>query len=610
MTTVLVANRGEIAVRVFRTAKRMGMRAVAVYSDADALAPHVRAADTAIRLGPAPAADSYLRRDRIIEAARQAGAELIHPGYGFLAEDARFARACEEAGLVFVGPPSKVLAEVGDKVAVRRIAADAGVPMLPAYDGEDQSDEALVGAARTIGYPLLIKPAGGGGGKGMTVVEREGDLVAALSSSRRVARAAFDDDRLLLEHYLASPRHIEVQVMADAQGHVIHLGERDCSLQRRHQKLMEETPAPNLDRRVRESLWDAAVSLAAHADYVGAGTCEFLVAGDTTGFIEMNARLQVEHPVTELVTGLDLVELQLRVALGEALPITQGQVRSDGHAIEVRVYAEDPAEQFLPQTGRVLHVRWPDGARVDTGIEVGTDVTADYDPLLAKIVVHGEDRPAAVHGLQRALRDTEILGPRTNVGFLQTIAREDAVVTGTVTTDWLDAYGPWTHAELDPDAAAAAAAAEVERLTDTRSPDPWSRLARDATTIVLRPDGVERAFVVRRGESPGRYPMVRTDDAWLVWSHGAQHEIPVGPAPRRLAEAGPAHLDSPLPGQVIAVRVAGGDHVHEGAELVVVEAMKMEHAIRAPADGTVTAVKCAPGDKVDRGQSLVDFEPA
>jgi acetyl/propionyl-CoA carboxylase alpha subunit len=473
----------------------------------------------------------------------------------------------------------------------------------------------------------------------MIVVEGPDDITEALASSRRIARAAFDDDRLLLERYLMSPRHVEVQVMADAHGSVVHLGERDCSLQRRHQKLMEETPAPNLDPSTRDELCRAAVALASRANYAGAGTCEFLVGPNTFGFIEMNARLQVEHPVTELTTGFDLIELQLRVALGERLPIAQSDVRQDGHAIEVRIYAEDPQAGFLPQSGRVLHINWPDHARIDTGVEEGTDVTTYYDPLLAKLVVHGSDRTAALWELHRALDRVEILGPRTNVTFLNAITRDPTVVEGGITTDWLehaydDRHVPTATSDV---AVAVAAAAEAERHLAGAGQDPWSRLgpwragARGAARIVLRPDGEERAvtvegmgpFVVEgtvtvaRGSGCHEWRIgghsaaaARTDDAWLVWWSGVAYEIAVGPAIRRLAGAGPSRLDSPLPGQVIAVRVEPGQQVDAGDELVIVEAMKMEHAVRAPSAGVVRAVLCAPGDRVDRGQSLVDFEPA
>ena len=617
--SVLVANRGEIAVRIFETAHAMGLRTVAVYSEADAEAPHVRMADVAVPIGPAPASESYLRRDVIVETALAVGADLVHPGYGFLAEDDRFASDCERAGLVFVGPPASVLRLVGDKASARGLAQDAGVPVLDGYAGVDQSDEAMRREAQRVGFPLIVKPAGGGGGKGMRVVAEPSELEDALDAARRVARAAFDDDRLILERYVDGPRHVEVQVFADTHGTVIHLGERDCSLQRRHQKVLEEAPAPNLDDRVRASLHHAAVAFAARAGYVGAGTCEFLVAADgPIGFIEMNARLQVEHPVTEMVTGLDLVELQLRVAMGESLPVSREGITPQGHALEVRVYAEDPRNGFVPQAGRIEHVRWPLDARVDGWIERGVEVTTFYDPLLAKIVVHAADRSSALAALDRALAQTEVLGPRTNLPFLAAVVRDPVVRSGRVTTEWLEAQNVegFLGSDQAPDAAfAIAAAAEAARLRAVPSRDPFDvlgswRAGREATTRVMLRSGTDERFVAAEPHASA-HPSgsaVRVGGTWLVWADGDQHEIAVGPAPRRAAGA-PSHLDSPLPGRVLHVHVGVDQGVAEGDELVVVEAMKMEHSIRAPVDGVVRAVLCAAGDQVERGQSLVDFEP-
>jgi acetyl/propionyl-CoA carboxylase alpha subunit len=610
---LLVANRGEIAVRIFKTAKRLGMRTIAVYSDADDGAPHAREADEALRIGPAPAAESYLALDRIIDAAKRSEATLIHPGYGFLAEDDRFADACELAGLTFVGPSSDVLRLVGDKASARILAERNAVPVLRGYAGDDQSDDALIGAATDIGYPVLVKPAAGGGGKGMHVVDRPDELVRALDAARRIARAAFDDDRLILERYIRGPRHVEVQVFADAHGTVVHLGERDCSLQRRHQKVMEESPAPNLSNATRAALHDAAVSFARAAGYRNAGTCEFLVAPDGTfGFIEMNARLQVEHPVTEAVTGLDLVEWQLRVALGERL----GDVASPvGHAFEVRIYAEDPDVGSLPQTGRILRLVWPDGARVDTGIEEGTDITSYYDPLLAKLIVHGSSRDDALARLHDALDRTAILGVRTNLPFLGAVVRDDVAVDGRITTDWLEhAYARWRCPRDEARAARVAASAEVARLRAIRDADPWRAMGSwralhdDRTFVVVRDGETEYAVRVDPNEQ-GEATAVRYEGRWYVWLDGAPYEFDVGPAPRR-SSAAAAHLDAPLPGRVRAVRVASGDDVSNGEELVVIEAMKMEHVIRAPSDGVVRTVLCAVGDQVERGQALVDFVPS
>ena len=642
--TVLVANRGEIAVRVFRTARRLGLRCVAVYSEADAGAPFVRMADTAVCLGPAPAKESYLRADRILDAARQTRADLIHPGFGFLSEDAAFGRAVEEAGFAFVGPPPEVLAAMGGKDEAKRIAEAAGVPVLPGYGGEDQSDEALHRAAAEIGYPVIVKPAAGGGGKGMAVVRRPDELDAALASARRVAAGAFGDARLLLERYLAAPRHVEVQVIADAHGHVLHLGERDCSLQRRHQKILEETPSPAVDSSLRERLCGSAVALARHVGYRSAGTCEFLLDEDgTLGFIEMNARLQVEHPVTEAVTGLDLVELQLRVAMGEPLPLTQEQVTPTGHAVEVRLYAEDPDAGFLPQAGRLFHVRWPERARIDSGVEEGSEVTTFYDPMLAKIIVQGPDRARALQALSEALAETEVLGVRTNLPFLRAVAADPVVIKGEVTTNWLEsAYSGWTSGadEAPEPALALAAAAETARILHRAGgPDPWSAagpwrlLAPAPVRVLLQVDHDERMIEVE-GAGPFRVGEHTVEQAaggdghawtvdgrpaaaapgpgrWHVWWEGTPYEFALGARTRLIdAEAGPAHLGAPMPGTVITVKVSAGETVSRGQELIVVEAMKMELAIKATADGVVTAVLCAPGDQVERGQPLVDFEPA
>jgi acetyl/propionyl-CoA carboxylase alpha subunit len=678
--TVLVANRGEIAVRVFRTARRLGLRCAAVYSEADFDAPFVRMADAAYCIGPAPAAESYLRAERILEAARALKADLIHPGFGFLSEDAGFGRAVEEAGYAFVGPPPDVLAAMGGKDDAKRIAQAAGVPTLPGYGGEDQDDDALERAAKEIGYPLIVKPAAGGGGKGMAVVRKEDDLPGALASARRVAAGAFGDTKLILERYLPAPRHVEVQVMADAFGNVIHLGERDCSLQRRHQKILEETPSPAVTAELREQLTSAAVALARHVGYRNAGTCEFLVedgrssgggAPRVFGFIEMNARLQVEHPVTEMVAGLDLVELQLRVAMGEALPLTQDDVTPTGHAIEVRLYAEDPDSGFLPQSGRILHLRWPDEARVDSGVDEGAEVTTHYDPMLAKVIVHADDRAAALEELADALAQTEVLGLRTNLPFLRMLAADETVRAGQVTTTWLEsAHAGWTsgvddRAVPEPAVALAGAAEAARILSERGGPDPWSaagpwrHLEPGPTHVVvqvpagadesagLTPDsprlGGERLVDVR-GIGPfrvGDRELVQADAAhepegtgclrsghgWSVdgtraaavaapglvhvyWD-GQPYELPLGIKPRLVdAEGGAAQLGAPMPGTVIAVKVAAGDGVERGQTLVVVEAMKMELEVKAAADGTVSAVLCSPGESVKKGQPLVALEGA
>ncbi len=639
--TLLVANRGEIAVRVFRSARRLGLRCVAVYSEADAGAPFVRMADQAVLLGPAPASESYLRAERIVDAARRVRADLVHPGFGFLSEDPAFGQAVEDAGFAFVGPPPDVLRAMGGKDEAKRIAVAAGVPVLPGYAGADQDDAALEAAAKDIGFPVIVKPAAGGGGKGMAVVREPGELPGALASARRVAKSAFGDARLLLERYLTAPRHVEVQLLADAHGNVIHLGERDCSLQRRHQKILEETPSPAVDDALRERLCGSAVALARHVGYRNAGTCEFLLDADgTLGFIEMNARLQVAHPGTEMVTGLDLVELQLRVAMGEELPLRQEDVVRRGHAVEVRLYAEDPDEGFLPQSGRLLHLRWPDGTRVDSGVEEGSVVSTHYDPMLAKLVVHGPDRATALTALSEALEETEVLGLRTNAAFLRTVAADPVVTGGQVTTTWLEsAYQDWrsTDEGVPPEAIALAAAAEAEHVQRAASgPDPWSTggpwrlLGARTTRVVVQPAGGEQAVEVE-GSGPYRVgdhtlerclehhawtldgepaAAAKGGDTWQVWWRGLPYELPLGLRPRVVdAESGPAHLGAPMPGTVIAVRVAPGERVTRGQALVVVEAKKMELEVKATADGVVTVVRCAPGDQVDRGQVLVDVDP-
>ncbi len=648
--TVLVANRGEIAVRVFRTARRLGLRCAAVYSEADAGAPFVRMADAAYCIGPAPAAQSYLRIDRILEAAKALRADLVHPGFGFLSEDANFGRAVEGAGLAFVGPSPDVLAAMGGKDEAKRIAVAAGVPVLPGYGGEDQDDAALERASKEIGYPLIVKPAAGGGGKGMAVVRTEDELLPALESARRVAAGAVGDTKLILERYQPAPRHVEVQVMADAFGNVIHLGERDCSLQRRHQKILEETPSPIVGPALRPRLTGAAVALCRHVGYRNAGTCEFLVDedGETFGFIEMNARLQVEHPVTEMVTGLDLVELQLKVAMGEALPITQDDVKPAGHAVEVSLYAEDPDAGFLPQSGRLVHVRWPAEARIDSGVDEGADVTTHYDPMLAKVIVHADDRPAALECLAAALAETEVLGLRTNLPFLRMLAADPTVAAGRVTTTWLEsAHAGWSSGVDDHDvpsaAVALAGAADAARiLGERRGPDPWAaagpwrHLEPGPTHVVVQANGGEQLVDVR-GTGPFRVGDLRLEptdprhepdgDAhgWLVdgtraaavpaaglvhvlWD-GQPYELPLGIRPRLVdAEGGPAQLGAPMPGTVIAVKVAAGDRVERGQALVVVEAMKMELEVKAAADGVVSAVLCSPGEAVKKGQPLVALE--
>ena len=476
--TVLVANRGEIAVRVIRTLRAMGIRSVAVYSDADASARHVAEADVAVRLGPAPARQSYLDIAAVVGAAVRTGAQAVHPGYGFLSENADFAAALNRAGIVFIGPPAHAIATMGDKIAAKAAVSAFGVPVVPGCSRPGLTDQELIDGARDVGYPVLVKPSAGGGGKGMRMVERPADLPAALVSARRESAAAFGDDTLFLERFVLVPRHIEVQVLADGHGNVIHLGERECSLQRRHQKVVEEAPSPLLDPVTRSRIGAAACDTARSVDYVGAGTVEFIVsakAPDEFFFMEMNTRLQVEHPVTELVTGVDLVELQVRIAAGERLAIAQDDVTMTGHAIEARLYAEDPARDFLPTGGVVLDVVEPRSVRIDSGIRAGTVVGSDYDPMLAKVIAHAADRPAALAALDRALAETAVLGVVTNVDFLRFLIADPEVAQGLLDTGLLDRrVGDYHPPPAGDDQFAAAATyrwlQHFQRATD----DPWS----------------------------------------------------------------------------------------------------------------------------------------
>ncbi len=486
---LLVANRGEIAVRVIRTCRVLGIPTVAVFSEADRAARHVREADEAVAIGPAEAARSYLSIDALLAAARKTGADAVHPGYGFLSQNGDFADAVRDAGLVFVGPPGDVHRRMGDKRAARRMMAAAGVPVLPGYDGEEQSDARLLAEARRIGWPVMVKPSRGGGGKGMRVVWEERELVPALGSSRREAKAAFADETMLLESYVERPRHVEVQVMADAFGHVLHLGERECSVQRRHQKIVEETPSPALDAAQRAALCAAGVAAARAAGYLNAGTVEFLLAPDGRfTFLEMNTRLQVEHPVTEAVTGLDLVRLQLEIAAGRPLSLQQAEVAANGHAIECRLYAEDPEKDDLPSPGRVLHLAEPSGpgVRVDSGLSSGSEVSVHYDPLLSKVITWGHDRQEAIERMRDALRRTVVLGVVTNLGRLRAIVEHPAFAAGQLHTGFIEErLGALTPRPCPPPVALAALAVAVSTLRTARAPgttrpseppDPWRSL--------------------------------------------------------------------------------------------------------------------------------------
>ncbi|OAN52220.1 3-methylcrotonyl-CoA carboxylase [Paramagnetospirillum marisnigri] len=658
---ILIANRGEIACRVIRTAKRLGIRTVAVYSEADAESRHVAMADEAFLIGPPPAAESYLRPDAILDAAIRSGAQAVHPGYGFLSENAGFAEACAKAGITFIGPPVGAIRAMGSKSESKRLMEAAGVPLVPGYHGTGQGVAELTLEAARIGYPVLVKASAGGGGKGMRVVAEEAGLADAISSAKREAKAAFGDDSLLLERYLGRPRHVEIQVFADTQGNAVYLFERDCSIQRRHQKVIEEAPAPALDEHIRRAMGEAAVAAARAVDYVGAGTVEFLYQDGRFFFIEMNTRLQVEHPVTEMITGLDLVEWQLLVASGRPLPLAQDQITRHGHAFEARLYAEDPAKDFLPAIGRLVHLEPPAEnrhVRVDTGVRSGDEVTMFYDPMIAKLIVWDVDRDAALRRLRRALADYHVAGVTTNVGFLGAIAAHPAFAAQEIDTGFIERY----RADLLPAAArvpdlglAFAALAlllwrdEEGREAARRSGDPFSpwhqtngwRLNDDNHHDFRFLDGDESCPVTvhfakagwqldlpggslsaRRATLAGRTltaeiggerrsaTVVRAGFDITVLHDGQTWRIKLDDPSAKAADrdAGDGRLAAPMPGTVVQVLVKPGDVVTGGQPLIVVEAMKMEHTIKAPGDGAVTAVHYGVGDAVAEGADLLDFE--
>jgi acetyl-CoA/propionyl-CoA carboxylase biotin carboxyl carrier protein len=616
---VLIANRGEIAVRVARTLRRLGIESVAVYSDADADAPHVRAADRAVHIGPTAPAESYLNIERIIAAALETGAEAIHPGYGFLSERAAFAEACAEAGIVFVGPGPEAIALLGDKVAAKQAAAAAGVPVLPGLQAERLSDEEILAWAGDDELPAMLKAAAGGGGKGMRIVRTREELAEAIGAARREAKGAFGDDRLLVERYVERSRHIEIQVIADTHGNAIHLGERECSLQRRHQKVVEEAPSPVVSAELRERMGAAAVALVTESGYVNAGTVELIAERDDPSsffFLEVNTRLQVEHPVTEAVTGLDLVELQLRVAAGEELPLSQAEVELDGHAIEARVYAEEPARGFLPSTGRIAVYREPADVRVDSGVQEGTEVGADYDPMLAKVIAHAPDRRAALARIDRGLGDLVLLGPGTNVAYTRALLARPEVRAGEMDTGLIERLGE----EIAPPPARndLPQIALLELLGEPASDDPWDAL--DAWRATG--PGTIRAELETAGETidvtvdmstfarsapPNSTRVFRDGDAvWLLDGAAEPQRFALRDADEpRVAAAAAGSLEAPMPGTVIDVRCAPGDAVEEGQVLVVVESMKMEMAVQSAAAGTVAEVLVAAGEQVARGQLLV-----
>ncbi len=666
---ILIANRGEIACRVIKTARRMGIKTVAVYSDADRNAMHVAMADEAYHIGAAPARESYLVADRIIDVARRSGAQAVHPGYGFLSENAGFAEACANSGIVFIGPPPSAIRAMGSKSEAKKIMEKAKVPLVPGYHGDDQGEELLKQEAVRIGYPVLIKAAAGGGGKGMRVVESEAKFAESLAGAKREAKAAFGDDHVLVEKYLTRPRHIEIQVFADSKGDCVYLFERDCSIQRRHQKVVEEAPAPGMPLDRRRAMGEAAVAAAKAIGYVGAGTVEFIANQDGTFyFMEMNTRLQVEHPVTEMITGQDLVEWQLRVASGEPLPLLQDDLAINGHAIEVRLYAEDPVRNFLPSIGPLRHLRLPPESthvRIDTGVRQGDEVSMNYDPMIAKIIVWDRDRLSAIRRLAAAMSETQVVGVSTNTALLAAIAAHPAFAAGDLDTGFIDRHR--TELIVKPGAptdqvlalatiAQIAHAAARTGAQQERSLDPWSPWG---TACGWRPNGLGQDTIgFKSGDNEIRVPVVyRRDGTYelglpggmavasgelhngqlsatidgvrqsanvvrLSANDGSEDLIVLAPGinqrlraidPRNVSgveEAPGGTLQAPMPGKVIDVKVKDGEKVRRGQPVVVLEAMKMEHTIAAPSDGTVKKVKFAAGELVDEGVELVEFEPA
>ena len=639
--TLLIANRGEIACRVIRTARRMGIETVAVYSDADAHAPHVRQADEAIRIGPASATRSYLDIDAVLAAVAATGADAVHPGYGFLSENADFAEACAAAGCIFVGPTAAAIRAMGSKIQAKKLVLEVGTPVVPGYLGDDQSAETLAERAQDVGFPLLIKASAGGGGKGMRLVTDAAGFGAALDGARREARSAFGDDRVLLERFLARPKHIEVQVLADTHGSTLYLFERDCSVQRRHQKVVEEAPAPTVDPELRARMGAAAVRAARAIDYVGAGTVEFICEGGKFYFMEMNTRLQVEHPVTEAILGLDLVEQQLRVAAGEALTFAQDDLVIRGHAIEARVYSENVRRNFLPSTGTLHRVVWPHTVRVDTGVETGAEIGVHYDPMMAKVIAHGADRAAAVVALREALRQTEIVGVEHNVPYLRNVLAHDAFLDGTYTTGLAEDEASALTPVDEPLSVLAAALALVAGVRDA---GPWSTADGFQTNLAR-----EQRFVLRRGRKRLHIDVTHAGDAYhvetpegtfearrvvfeddhlhalvgnvrlaaavyriggdvFVVKDGATERLQLRSLDvsdfRTVASTG-GKVTAPMPGNIVAVSVAVGDRVKAGQTLVVLEAMKMEHNITAPGNGKVSALNAAVGERVEEGAELV-----
>ena len=650
--SILIANRGEIACRVMRTAHRLGIRCIAVYSDADRGARHVAEADQAYRIGPAPAAGSYLRIDAIIAAALRSRAEAIHPGYGFLSENAEFAEACLAAGLFFIGPPAAAMRTMGLKDTAKQMMQTAGVPVVPGYHGGNEDPVVLAGKAREIGYPILVKATAGGGGKGMRRVDEPSGLAAAVATAAREAAASFGDGRVLIEKFIVKARHIEIQIFADAHGNAVSLFERDCSLQRRHQKIIEEAPAPGVSHELRHAMGEAAVRAARAVDYRGAGTVEFIadvangLDANAFYFLEMNTRLQVEHPVTEAITGLDLVEWQLRVAAGEPLPLRQDQLAITGHAFEARIYAEDPERQFLPSTGQLTHLHFPNDARVDSGVREGDEITSSYDPLIAKLIVHGPDRGAALGKLVAALGECQAVGCATNIAFLKDLCRHLSVASGLVDTGLVEREASDLTVAVQPsvDVIAIAALASLGFLEATGDSDPWSTLsgwrawgegrshfrflgreqmiAGDVSPLGGRAFKIElpgQALICTLVSRPGeplrfevgdhtlRPIVIRTRGQISVFADGQRHTflLPATDTVDLDQQHGADRIDSPITGLVKVVFARAGDRVAKGNGLLVIEAMKLEHTIIAGRDGMLAELHVQAGDQVSEGTLLL-----
>lgn len=653
---ILIANRGEIACRIIRTARHMGIRCVAVYSDADVNAHHVNLADEAFHIGPAPAADSYLRTDKLIEIAERSGAEAIHPGYGFVSENAEFAAACEAHNLVFIGPPSSAIASMGSKSAAKVIMEKAGVPLVPGYHGDDQTPETLRAEAEKCGFPLLLKAVAGGGGKGMRVVEDIGEFDAALDAAKREATNAFSNSDMLIERYLTQPRHIEIQVFCDQSGRGVYLAERDCSVQRRHQKVLEEAPAPGLSEETRRAMGEAAVKAAQAINYVGAGTVEFLYDVDGSFFfMEMNTRLQVEHPVTEMVTGEDLVEWQLQVAWGDPLPLDQSQIKIHGHALEARIYAEDPDQDFLPATGNLRYLRTPNESahvRVDTGVVEGDDISIHYDPMIAKLIVWDKNRNRAINRMVQALEHYRIAGVATNIRFIHALTDSQPFRDADLTTGFIDAHRDKLFAESEFGTHTALVLAtgfimETPKAGNGNGPDPrspfnrsdsWRMNAEHARPLQLEANDTLYDLTVR--VRANHYQVSVGDAVYDLYANLVDDYLQATINDHRINVYGNLHhdrlalfhggesfhctryrenhvlddlapeggLNAPMNGTIVTVQADVGDSVRAGQTLVVMEAMKMEHTIKAPADGVVSEIFCVEGEQVAESAELIVVE--